>query len=467
LIEIAAHAAWDRSRGVSDVISAVEWRAGDVVDGRYEVLGKLGRGGMGVVHRVRHLGWGIDLAVKSPNREVFQSPEARRGFVAEAETWVLLGVHPHVCACHYVRVLDGVPRVFAEYLPGGSLRQRIDDRRLYQGARVEVLARLLDAAIQVAWGLGHAHGRGLVHQDVKPANVLVDADGTVKVTDFGLARARAVAATGPPDQDITAGASVLVPFGGMTRAYASPEQLAGVPLGRRSDVFSFAVSVLEMFTGELTWVAGPAAGEALAAHRADGGAGSGLPVMPPGLAGLLARCLSQDPDRRAGSMVEIAAELTGIFQQVTGDVYPRAVPVPADLLADEQNNRALSLLDLGRPDEARQAFTAALSADPRHLAAAYNAGLIRWRGGQVTDDDLITELEQARADTGDAGLVAYLLAQVHAERGDLDSARQLLTRAGSERPGEPEVQALLRAVESGEITGASASAGGRCRGARK
>jgi WD40 repeat protein/serine/threonine protein kinase len=432
----------------------MEWRAGDVVDGRYEVLGELGRGGMGVVHRVRHLGWGIDLAVKSPNRELFQSPDARRGFVAEAETWVSLGVHPHVCACHYVRVLDGVPRVFAEYLPGGSLRERIDDRRLYQGGRVEVLARLLDAAIQVAWGLGHAHGRGLVHQDVKPANVLVDADGTVKVTDFGLARARAVATTAPPDQDITAGVSVLVPSGGMTRAYASPEQLAGVALGRRSDVFSFAVSVLEMFTGELTWVAGPAAGEALAADRADGGPGSGLPVMPPGLAGLLARCLSQDPDRRPGSMGEIAAELAGIYQQVTGDVYPRAAPVPADLLADELNNRALSLLDLDRPDEARQAFTAALAADPRHLAATYNVGLIRWRGGQVTDDDLITELEQARADTGHAGLAAYLLAQVHAERGDLDSARQLLARADAERPGEPEVQALLRTVESSQTDSA-------------
>jgi WD40 repeat protein/serine/threonine protein kinase len=430
------------------------WRAGDLVDGRYEVLGELGRGGMGVVHRVRHLAWGVDLAVKSPHHELFQASGARERFAAEAETWVGLGVHPNVCACHYVRVLGGVPRVFAEYLPGGSLGERIEDRRLYEGGPGEVSARLLDVAIQIAWGLEHAHGRGLVHQDVKPANVLLDDDGTAKVTDFGLARAWAMATTPPELHAAAAGVSILVPAGGMTREYASPEQAAGAPLGRRSDVYSFAVSVLEMFTGGLTWMTGPAAGEALAAYRADGGAETGLPAMPPGLAGLLARCLSQDPAGRPGSMAEVAAELAGIYHQVTSDAYPRPAPVPADLRADELNNRALSLLDLGRHDEAGQAFTAALAADPRHLVATYNVGLARWRRGQITDEDLITELEEARAVSGDPGQAAYLMAQVHLERGELDAARHLLAEAERERPGDPEVGALLGVIGSGEVTGA-------------
>ena len=136
------------------------WRVGQVVDGRYEVLQVHGDGGMGVVYRVRHLEWDTDLAVKCPRAELFRTPGQRDRFVAEAEIWVSLGLHPNVCGCHYVRVLDGIPRVFAEYVPGGSLRDWIADRRLYAGGRTEVLARILDVAVQFAWGLAHAHGRG-------------------------------------------------------------------------------------------------------------------------------------------------------------------------------------------------------------------------------------------------------------------------------------------------------------------
>lgn len=194
------------------------WRVGEVVDRRYEVLRVHEHGGMGLVYRVRHLEWGTDLAVKCPRPEAFGSEAQRELFVAEAEIWVSLGLHPNVCGCHYVRVLDGIPRVFAEYVPGGSLRDWIDDRRLYAGDRAGVLARILDVAVQFAWGLAHAHDHGLVHQDVKPGNVLLDvATGgvTAKVTDFGLARAKAVA-TAPLVTDGPAGVSVLVSSRGLS-----------------------------------------------------------------------------------------------------------------------------------------------------------------------------------------------------------------------------------------------------------
>ncbi|MGW1373031.1 protein kinase domain-containing protein [Streptomyces sp. NPDC002446] len=425
---------------------------GDLIDDRYRVTGILGQGGMGIVHQVRHLGWGADLAVKSPQSKRWNDA-GREQFVTEAETWVSLGLHPHVCSCHYVRVLDGVPRVFAEYVPGGSLHDWIHDRRLYNGDHHGVLARMLDVAIQFAWGLDHAHSRGLVHQDVKPANVLMERAGrgavTAKVTDFGIARARAVALTAAED-DTPSGVSIPVPAGGNTRRYASPEQVERQPLGRRTDVYSYAVSVLEMFTGGATWQAGEVAGEVLAHYRAQAPAmpaAEGPPAMPSDLADLLERCLHHDPARRPGAMSEIAAELAGIYQRALGHPHPRRAPKASDLLADELNNRALSLLDLGRARESDRSFAAAAEADPQHLAAAYNRGLRRWRRADITDENLIATLDGIRAG-GDSWQARHLLAQVHLERGDLDSARALLESVRREAPDESDLRAALRAVQS-------------------
>ncbi|WP_433337451.1 WD40 repeat domain-containing serine/threonine protein kinase [Spirillospora sp. CA-294931] len=426
------------------------WRVGDVIDGRYEVGHVHDSGGMGLVYRVRQLEWGTDLAVKSPRPELIRDEADRRRFVAEAEAWVALGLHPNVCACEYVRTLGGIPRVFAEYVHGGSLHDLIAGRALYRGDPERVLARVLDLAIQTAWGLEHSHAKGLVHQDVKPHNVLVDRDGTAKVTDFGLARA----GTAGPGTTLAAagsGASVLVTSGGLTRAYASPEQLAGERLGRRTDVFSFAVSVLEMFTGGVSWMFGPAAAEALELWREEGPDEPGLPALPRVVARLLGRCLREDPAARPASMAEVADELTGIYAALTGVAYPRTRPVASDLRADEHNNRALSLLDLGRPADAEAELTAALRADPGHLEAAYNAGLIRWRRGEISDEDLVAAIE--RAGSGErAGAAGPLLAQVHLERGDRTSALALLDRAG---PDDPEAAALLDLLGSGRIADAN------------
>src|SRR6266851_2154727 len=96
-------------------------------------------------------------------------------------------------SCYYVRRLGGIPRVFAEYVEGGSLKDWIDSGKLYEGGAEQARERILDIAIQFAWGLHYAHEQGLIHQDVKPANVMMTPDGTAKVSDVGLARARASA----------------------------------------------------------------------------------------------------------------------------------------------------------------------------------------------------------------------------------------------------------------------------------
>jgi serine/threonine protein kinase len=159
---------------MSVVNGPARWSVGDIVEGRYQVKRIAGEGGMGQVLQVRHLEWGIDLAVKRPKADLFETAAQRALFFAEAENWVSLGLHPNVCGCHYVRLFDGVPFVFAEYVGGGSLQERITDRRLFAGGEAAATARALDLAVQIAWGLDHAHKRGLVHGDVKPANVLLE-----------------------------------------------------------------------------------------------------------------------------------------------------------------------------------------------------------------------------------------------------------------------------------------------------
>jgi WD40 repeat protein len=420
---------------------AAVWRVGDVVADLYRVDEVVGRGGMGLVYRVRHLGWNVDLAVKCPRPELFVDEAAQQRFMAEAQTWVSLGLHPHVCGCHYVRVLGGVPRVFAEYVEAGTLREWIDDRRLYRGDPTDALARVLDVAIQIAWGLAHAHRRGVVHQDIKPGNVLLDLDGTARITDFGLARARAaVRDAGTGDRAVSA----LVTVGGMTLAYASPEQAARQPIGRRSDVFSFGVTVLELFTGGITWLAGPAAGAALADYLRHGPAEPGLPRMPAPLAGLLRRCLRDDPAERPAGMTHVATTLVAVYEHAVGAAYPRPAPRPADLRADELNNRGVSLLDLGRTDEAEAAFDAARAVDPQHVYSIYNAGLPRWRAGTLTDQALVAQLETARAMPDDHGSAAYPLALVQLERGDVEAAMVLLEEAARRAPGDPEIARFMR-----------------------
>jgi WD40 repeat protein len=416
------------------------WSVGDVILDLYEVKQIYEGGGMGLVYRVRHRTWSVDMAVKSPRPEYFQSEAQKENFQREAETWVNLDLHPHIVSCHYVRRLGGIPRIFAEYVEGGSLSQWIREGKLYEGGPQQALQRILDIAIQMAWGLHFAHQQGLVHQDVKPANVMMTPDGIAKVTDFGLARARATAGeagTAP------GGGSILVSWGGRTPAYASPEQEAGKKLSPKTDIWSWAVSVLEMFTGGVTWGAGPAAGEALEEYLARGPEPD-QPTMPESLVALLRRCFAWEPQERPGDMAEVVAALQVAYSEALGEPYPREEPEAVELRADGLNNRALSMLDLGKLEEAERLWEEALKADPQHLHATYNRGLHLWRSARMADDGAVRQLEALRATRERDCESDYLLGLVHLERGDVESAVSVLREAAETAPKDETVAAALK-----------------------
>ena len=120
------------------------WQIGDVILDRYEVQQIFTGGRMGLVYRVHHRGWGMALAVKSPRTEFLQTTEQIESFEREAETWVNLGLHPHIVSCYYVRRLGGIPRIFAEFVDGGSLADWIRSRRLYKGGPERAMRRMKD-----------------------------------------------------------------------------------------------------------------------------------------------------------------------------------------------------------------------------------------------------------------------------------------------------------------------------------
>ncbi len=410
-----------------------EWSVGDVILGLYEVKGVLGEGGMGRVYRVHHRGWDVDLAVKSPRADVLAAGGSE-AFVREAEAWAELGLHPHTVSCYYVRTLGGIPRVFAECVEGGSLHDCIRDRRIYEGGPEKALARILDVAIQFAWGLDYAHERGLVHQDVKPHNVMMTLEGTAKVADFGLAKARGGERASSPAMP---GGTLLVSSGGMTPAYCSPEQAARKPLTRRTDVWSWAVSVLEMFTGEVTWASGLAAPSVLEAHLDAAIEDPGLPTIPAPVADLLRACFASEPNKRPQTMADVASTLRDLHATVVDECDSREAPSAAPDTAESLNNRALSLLDLGRHDGAQTTWSEALRLHPGHPESAYNRGLARWRLGTWTDVDVLRDLRGIEHASWQS---LHAQALVHLERADAQGALDALGRASESDQGASEMR---------------------------
>jgi len=441
------------------------WRLGDVILDVYEVkrLNEADKekhyaeGGMGVVYRVHHRGWDLDLAVKSPKPETFETERGKENFERECQTWIELGLHPNIVSCYYVRRLDGIPRVFAEFVEGGTLSDWIGTKKLYEGGPEESLPRILDIAIQFAWGLHHAHEQGLIHQDVKPGNVMMH--GSVpKVTDFGLAKARLAA--GEFSIESMQG-SLSVSWGGMTPGYCSPEQVeaavqveSGVPhqqrtkLTRRTDIWSWAVSVLEMFYGKPPCrYGGHTAARVLRTYLDEAPAGDLLPRMPDSLAGLLRRCFKRKPENRPADMQEITEELKEVYRQVTGGSYPRKEPARAELKADGLNNRAASLLDLGKKEEAERLLAEAWQRHPWQPQVTHNRGLLLWRTGRITDLDLITHLEELCTTRPQSWEAAYSLGLAQLERGDVKPAVEALQRA-ADLGGAGEVCTTLQLARS-------------------
>ena len=425
-----------------------DWTQGKVILDTYEIKEVLGKGGFGKVYRAHHKGWNMDLAIK---RALNLDEEDKQDFIDEAQHWIDLGLHPHIISCFYVRNIDGFPHTFAELAEGGSLHDWIekDKGNLYEGDDRQFLARILDIAIQFAWGLGYAHEQGLVHQDVKPQNALMTPEGVLKVTDFGLAKAKGTGSAAVEGGSIE---DILVSGGSYTPAYCSPEQAGGQKLSLKTDIWSWGVSVLEMFTGGVSWMGGQVAAFALESYLQRAGDEDDIPLMPNAVAELLRECFQEEPQDRPKDMLEIADRLIAVYQQETGQAYLRKIPKPADLRADSLNNKALSMLDLGNEGEAVRLWKRTLDEDPTHGQGNLNWMVYQWRQAQIGDDEVIAHLGQVAGTKLDDGVFWRGLGLIHAERGDAEQvgvcfqkAQKLLT--GLQTPALHNQFTLVKALQ--------------------
>jgi serine/threonine protein kinase len=209
----------------------------------YRILDKIGEGGMGVVYRAEDTRLGRQVAVKFLSAKLLQDPSALERFQREAKAASALN-HPHICALYDIGQKGNLPFLVMELLNGTTLRHRINSQPL-------PLDTLLEYATQITDALDTAHARGIIHRDVKSANIFVTDRGQIKMLDFGLAKLDR--STGPidPFADTQLAAAQPTEIGQQlgTLSFMSPEQARGEEVDARTDLFSFGVVLYEMATG--------------------------------------------------------------------------------------------------------------------------------------------------------------------------------------------------------------------------
>ena len=273
--------------------------------GVFEIVGSLGAGGMGEVYRARDSKLNRDVAIKVLPELFARDPERLARFQREAQVLATLN-HPNIGGIYGLEEADGVRALVLELVEGPTLADRIAQAPI-------PLDEALPLSKQIAEALEAAHEQGIIHRDLKPANIKIRVDGTVKVLDFGLAKAlEPTSGTIDATQSPTITSPAMMTGIGVllgTAAYMSPEQARGKPADKRSDIWAFGCVLYEMLTGKPAFE-GDDITEILAAVVKSEPDWNRLPEgTPPSIRTLLRRCVRKDRRHRlqdaAGLRIEI------------------------------------------------------------------------------------------------------------------------------------------------------------------
>lgn len=271
-----------------------------VLGGRYQLEIKLGEGGMGSVFRALDLIGNKTVAIKVLRKDLAKSQHARRRFAREARAASMLD-HPNIVKV--LRFCDETrPYIVMEFVDGVSLRRYFRREELSQVGLLEVTMRLCE-------GLAHAHERGIVHRDIKPDNILVQSDGSLKLLDFGLARVRI-----PEISQLTRSGSALG-----TCSYMAPEQASGKPADERSDLYSWGIILYEALCGKLPFSGeDPAAVLYMHVHEEPKAPRLHNPDIHPAVEKLLLSLLSKDPEDRPDNAHILSKECQAVIHLLEG-----------------------------------------------------------------------------------------------------------------------------------------------------
>jgi eukaryotic-like serine/threonine-protein kinase len=286
----------------------------------YEIVEKLGEGGMGEVYKARDHHLDRYVALKLLRSDKLIDADRRRRFTLEAKAASALN-HPNIVTVYDIDQAGGVDFIAMEYVKGRTLDAMIGRRGL-------PLPEVLKVGMQIADAVAAAHTAGIVHRDLKPANVMVGQQGLVKVLDFGLAKL--TEAEPPPDSDAT---RTIAPGGPGTEeghivgtvAYMAPEQVEGGKIDARADVFAFGALLSEMITGRRAFERESRIATLSAILREPPAplSESGKAV-PPELERIVARCLRKDPDRRYQTMRDVHNALKEVKEDSESGRLPSA-----------------------------------------------------------------------------------------------------------------------------------------------
>jgi serine/threonine protein kinase len=316
----------------------VENESGDSMVGRsirhYVISEKLGDGGMGVVYKAKDVRLDRNVAIKFLSRDLARNKSHLERFQREARAASRLN-HPNICTIHDIGEHEGSHFIVMELLEGQTLRE------LIHGGTLDA-KDIVQYGIAIAQALHTAHSNSVIHRDIKPANIFVNAQGQIKVLDFGLAKisekrmvaeaagATVTISTGPlsvTESSVTSHGELVG-----TVAYMSPEQARGQDLDIRTDIFSLGVVLYQMATGVL-----PFRGDTSAVifdailNRTPVSPIKINPLLPPGLERIINRALEKQRDRRYQSALEICNDLQQLSMAPKGSGVQRYVAPEADV----------------------------------------------------------------------------------------------------------------------------------------
>ncbi len=399
--------------------------------GKYDIVGVLGQGGMGVVYRARDPRIGRDVAIKTLTEGFSGDAEMLKRFYQEAGQTGNLR-HPNIVTVYDFGDEEGLPYIVMEFLDGEPLDKII---RLQEpphlGARLDIIE-------QVCSALAYAHLQGIIHRDVKPANVIVQRDGLVKLLDFGIAR------TGQQQGALVDRAMTRTGTLVGTPAYMAPERLRGEPFDGRSDIFSTGVMLYQIVTGALPFDAEYPAILHQILQENPPPLSKYLSAYPPFLEQVIARALAKDPFERYAHAGDMAADLNGVGSQLK-------IERVSELFAQAQEAVAAQ-----NYVEARSLLSQLLRMNSQHVEAKQLMGSVDQYFNLQKTRERIEQLKRAALEVlavrNWEPAIAYCTEALHLEPENAEIAA-LLAQANTGKQTLDQIQRLMRDAESARHSG--------------